>query len=127
MQRHQQGFTLIEIVIAFTILSLATVLVINLVTQSSVRAARVDRHFAAMDTLETAVAVMRGELALRQAQESYNGAQPNGYRWEAQVLGTANTETGNARRYLNLYRVRLRVFDDSDRRSLELVTIIADR
>jgi prepilin-type N-terminal cleavage/methylation domain-containing protein len=31
MRRAQQGFTLIEIVIAFTILSLTTVLVVNLV------------------------------------------------------------------------------------------------
>lgn len=127
MRRRQQGFTLIEIVIAFTILSMTTVLVINLVTQSSARVARVDEHFAAMDTLETAVAVVRGELALRQARESYNGTQPDGYRWEAQVLGTANTATDTARRYLNLYRVRLRVFDQGDRRSLELITILADR
>jgi prepilin-type N-terminal cleavage/methylation domain-containing protein len=70
MRRQQQGFTLIEIVIAFTILALATVVVVNLVTQSSTRAARVDEHFVAMDTLETAVAVVRGELALRQARES---------------------------------------------------------
>ena len=84
-------------------------------------------HFAAMDTLETAVAVVRGELALRQVRESYSGTQPDGYRWVAQVLGPANLEAGNTRRFLNLYRVRLRVFDDSDRPSLELVTIVPDR
>jgi prepilin-type N-terminal cleavage/methylation domain-containing protein len=127
MRRAQQGFTLIEIVIAFTILSLTTVLVVNLVTQSSVRAERVDTHFAAMDTLETAVAVVRGELALRQTRESYNGTRPDGYRWVAQVLGPANPAANNTRQYLNLYRVRLQVFDDSDRPSLELVTIVPDR
>ena len=127
MRRQQQGFTLIETVIAFTILALATVVVVNLVTQSSARTARVDEHFAAMDTLETAIAVVRGELALRQPRESYNGARSDGYRWEAQVLGTANAATDNAHRYLNLYRVRLRVFDDSDYPRLELVTIVADR
>ena len=127
MRRAQQGFTLIEIVISFTILALATVVVVNLVTQSSVRASRVDEHFAAMDTLETAIAVVRGELALRQTREIYNGTRPNGYRWVAQVLGAPNPAANNRRQYLSLYRVRLQVFDDSDRPSLELVTIVADR
>ncbi len=127
MRRRQQGFTLIETVIAFTILALTTVVVVNLVAQSSVRTARVDEHFAALDTLETAIAVVRGELAWREIKESYSGTQPNGYRWEAQVLGAANLAADNRRRYLNLYRVRLRVFNDSDRPSLELVTIVPDR
>jgi general secretion pathway protein I len=127
MRKRQQGFTLIEIVIAFTILALATVVVVNLVTQSSTRAARVDEHFVAMDTLETAVAVVRGELALRQARESYQGTRSDGYRWVAQVLGPASPAAANTRQYLNLYRVRLQVFDDSDRPSIELVTIVPDR
>ena len=127
MRRTQQGFTLIEVVIAFTILALATVVVVNLVTQSSARAARVDEHFAAMDTLETAVAVVRGELALRQARESYNGTQPDGYRWTAQVLGRIDPAAVGARRPMGLYRVRLQVFNDNDQPSLELVTIIPDK
>ena len=127
MRRAQQGFTLIEIVIAFSILALSTVLVVNLVTQSSARAARVDAHFTAMDTLETAVAVMRGELAQQQAGESYNGTRPDGYRWTAQVLGQVNPVKRSARRQLNLYRVRLQVFTDQDRPSLELVTIVPGR
>jgi prepilin-type N-terminal cleavage/methylation domain-containing protein len=127
MRRRQQGFTLIETVIAFTILALASVVVVNLVAQSSARAARVDEHFAVMDTLETAVAVVRGELSLRQARESYQGTHSDGYRWVAQVLGPVNPAANNRRQYLTLYRVRLQVFDDSDRPSLELITIVPDR
>ena len=124
MRRQQQGFTLIETVIAFTILALATVVVVNLVAQSSARASRVDQHFAAMDTVETAVAVVRGELAWRGIGETYSGEQPDGYRWVAQVLGQINPAERGARQSLNLYRVRLQVFNDSDRPSLELVTIV---
>jgi prepilin-type N-terminal cleavage/methylation domain-containing protein len=127
MRRAQQGFTLIEIVIAFTILSLTTVLVVNLVTQSSVRADRVDTHFAAMDTLETAVAVLRGEFAQRQLKDNYGAEQPDGYRWVAQILEHVNPAASDKRQYLNLYRVRFEVFDDNDRPTLELVTIVADR
>jgi prepilin-type N-terminal cleavage/methylation domain-containing protein len=121
MRRAQQGFTLIEIVIAFTILSLTTVLVVNLVTQS------VDTHFAAMDTLETAVAVLRGELAQRQLKDNYGAEQPDGYRWVAQILEHVNPAASDKRQYLNLYRVRFEVFDDNDHPTLELVTIVADR
>ena len=102
-------------------------LVVNLVTQTSARASRVDEHFAAMDTLETAIAVVRGELAVREIKDYYDGQQPGGSRWVAQVLGLANPAVDNTRQHLNLYRVRLQVFNDSDHPSLELVTIVPGR
>lgn len=127
MRRRQQGFTLIETVIAFTILALATVVVINLVAQSSARASRVEEHFAAMDTLETAIAVVRGELAQREVEDSYSGSPTGDYRWVAQVVEWVNPAANGARQHLNLYRVRFEVYHDSDQPSLELVTIVPDR
>jgi prepilin-type N-terminal cleavage/methylation domain-containing protein len=125
--RRQQGFTLIEIVIAFTILTMSTVLVVNLVTQSSSRVSRVEDHLAAMDTLETAIAVLRGELARRVVKDSYSGSPDGEYRWVAHVVGQANPAANGARQYLNLYRVRFEIYHDSERPILELITLLPDR
>ena len=75
MRCKQRGFTLIEIVIAFTILTMGTVLVVNVVTQSSTRVSKVNEHLVAMDVLESAVAIVRGEIANRKLQQSYRGEQ----------------------------------------------------
>lgn len=127
MRRKQQGFTLIEIVIAFTILIMGTVLVVNVVTQSSTRVNKVNEHLAAMDVLESAIAALRGEIANRKLQPNYEGWQNGEYRWVASVIGKANPAAEGRKQYINLYRVRFQVFHQSDRPRLELTTIIADR
>ena len=127
MRRSQLGFTLIEIVIAFTILTMSTVLVVNLVTQSSTRVAGVEAHLTAMDTMETAIAVLRGELAQKNIREVYRGQQNEEYHWVARIIDRVNPVESGARQYLNLYRVRFQVFHDSDQPRLELVTLIPDR
>ena len=127
MRRAQQGFTLIEIVIAFTILTMSTVLVVNLVTQSSTRVAGVEAHLMAMDTMETAIAVLRGELAQKNIRETYRGQQDEEYHWVARIIDRVNPAESGTRQYLNLYRVRFQVFHDSDQPRLELVTLIPDR
>jgi len=127
MRRKQRGFTLIEIVIAFTILTMGTVLVVNMITQSSTRVSRVNEHLAAMDVLESAIAILRGEIANRKLQESYEGKQNGEYRWVGRVLGKANPVAEGVKQHMNLYRVRVQVFHNSERPRLELTTIIADR
>ena len=127
MQRRQQGFTLIEIVIAFTILTISTVLVVNLVTQSSTRVSRVEGQLAAMDTLETAIAVMRDELANRDVRDSYSGSPNDEYRWVARIVGLANPADSDKRQYLKLYRVHFEIYHDSERPSLEMLTLLPDR
>jgi len=125
--RAQSGFTLIEVVIAFTILAMGTVLVVNVVTQSSTRAVRLDEYLLAMDTLESAVAAVRGEIANRALLPGYEGEEFHGYRWRADVLGQANTVPEGRQRKLNLYQVRVEVVDSEGRSRLALTTIVADR
>lgn len=127
MNSRQRGFTLIEIVIAFTILAMSTVLVVNLVTQSSTRVGKVNEHIAAMEVLETAIAILRGEIASRNLQEHYRGEPGGGYRWTATVLGLANPAAEGVRQPLNLYQVKFQVFHDGGRPRLEMTTLIADR
>ena len=127
MRPRQQGFTLIEIVIAFTILIMGTVLVVNVVTQSSTRVNKVNEHLAAMDVLESAIAALRGEIANRKLQPNYEGCVNGEYLRVASVIGKANPAAEGRKQYINLYRVRFQVFHQSDRPRLELTTIIADR
>jgi hypothetical protein len=106
---------------------MSTVLVVNMITQSSTRVGKVNEHLAVMEALESVIATLRGEIANRKLRQSYAGAQNGDYRWEASVVGKANSPTNGAKRYLNLYRVRIRVYHDSERPRLELTTIIPDR
>jgi general secretion pathway protein I len=127
MPRGQRGFTLIEIIIAFTILAMSSVLVVNMITQSATRVSRVNEHLAAMESMDSAIAILRGEIANRKLRETYKGTLGSDYRWQARVVGKFNPESGSGKHSLNLYRVNIQVFDDDDHPRLELDTIVPER
>jgi len=127
MKYKQEGFSLIEIIIAFTILAIGTVLVVNVVTQSSIRVNRVNEYLAAMNTLESAVAIVRHEFAGHNMKKKYHGAQSDGYKWIAEVLGSVNLGDEGSRKNINLYRIQFQVFHDKNKTQLELTTVVADR
>lgn len=128
MNNRQGGFTLIEIVIAFTILSIATVLVVNVVTQSSMRVDKVNQHLAMMNTIESAIAVLRSEIAHHEIKKNYRGSDSNGYQWVAEIINRINSDSRGIKKYIKLFQVKIRVFEVKDPQArLELITVIADR
>jgi len=127
MKKSQEGFTLIEIIIAFTILSMGAVLTLNLVTQSSIRVNKVNEYLVVMNTVESAVAILRHEISRQKIKQTYHGAKNNGYEWVARVLGEVNPASAGKKKYFNLYRVQIQVFQDKNKPRLELTTIIANR
>jgi hypothetical protein len=104
-----------------------SVLVVNMITQSATRVSQVNEHLAMMESMDSAIAILRSEIANRKLQETYAGVLGSDFRWQASVLGRVNPESGSGRRILNLYRVNVRVYGDGDRPRLEFDTIIPDR
>ena len=128
MRYQQTGFTLIEIVIAFTILSMATVLVVNMVTQSSIRVEKVNEHLSMMNTIESAIAVLRSEISQLKVKKTYQGVENKGYEWVAEVMNRVNPDSAGMKKYIHLFRVHIQVFEGEDPQPrLELTTVIADR
>ena len=127
MKHAQQGFSLIEIVIAFTILAMATVVVVNVVTQSSMRVNKVNEYLAVMNTLESAVAILRHEISRQKVKPQYQGSYGGSYDWVARVLNKVSSGTESKKKFINLYRVQIQVFHGRSEPRLALTTIIADR
>ena len=127
MKTSQQGFTLIEIVVAFTILAMGTVLAVNVITQSSMRVSRVNEYLSVIDTLESAVAIVRAEITRDKIKQQYQGGQDGGLTWVADVIREVVPEPKQAKKYITLYQVQIRVYSVDNKPRLELTTIIPDK
>lgn len=127
MKTSQQGFTLIEIVVAFTILAMGTVLAVNVITQSSMRVSRVNEYLSVIDTLESAVAIVRADITRDAIKQQYQGGQNDGLTWVADVIREVAPEPALAKKYITLYQVQFRVYSVDNKPRLELTTIIPDK
>lgn len=124
MPGKQEGFTLIEIVIAFTILAMGSILTINIITQSSIRVVKVNENLAVIDVVESAVATVRKEIEHDNEKMQFAGIENDDYRWTAQVLNEERNRFMSGNKSLPLYFIRVSVFNDDNRNIIELTTIV---
>ena len=128
IRKSQQGFTIIEVVIAFVILSIVTVVAVSVVTQSTLRTHRIEEQLMAIEVAENALAEINGRIVFENLQidSVYQGDTKNGYQWKAAVkyYDYQTSETGK-NRLLPLWKVNLQVFDKADKQKVfQLSTVM---
>lgn len=109
----QAGFTVLEVVVAFTILSIVTIVSVGIVTQNSMRVNTVEKQLVAMQLAETALAEVNGAVSsIKSAiKKEYQGESATGYKWVASVnpYQTRVVKAGHSP-VLPLWQVKLEVF-----------------
>ena len=79
----------------------------------------------AMETMESAIALLRGEVSANSVRPDYSGRESNGYQWHARLEGEANADSDP--KYIKLYRFQVRVLDPQANMKLALTTVVSDR
>jgi general secretion pathway protein I len=128
MKRACRGFSLLEVLVAFIILSLALGVLMRIFSGGLGNIGAAEQYSRAVAIAESRLAVVGVEAPLEAGQSA--GEAENGYRWQTTVQrfdsGTAPVE--NAAEALSLYRVEVLVnWDDeaTTARGIRLVSLRA--
>lgn len=121
---RQQGFSLLEILIAFAILSLSIGIVLRIFSGGVKTAGAAEEYTAAVQIAESLLAKTGSEIPLRSHRSS--GVADEKYNWEIDIaphtLNSAPFKTPNA----ELFKINV-IVDwgeaDGDRRTFELATL----
>lgn len=92
--RNNHGFTLLESIIAFLILSVFTALSVNIVTQNSMRLAKVNKTYELINQLDTAIGIIKKDIISGKVKANYKVTTGNGYLWSAGVREITGTVAG---------------------------------
>lgn len=129
MIRNQQGFSLLEIVVAFTIIAIVTILTVNIIAQNGARIHRINSHASVTDAAETALALLRMKIGndSGDVKKSYAGVFDHGLSWQASVSHFSGNNPGKAM-IIRLFRVDLDILEKGRKEPVyRLATILADR
>ena len=127
VRMSQQGFTIIEVVIAFVILSIVTIVTVSVVTQNTMRTHRIEERLMAIEVAENALAEINGRIIFEDLQMSsvYQGETNNGYQWKAAVnYYDSQTSSDRTKRLLPLWKVNLQVFDKENKQKMFQISTV---
>ncbi|MEE8220041.1 MAG: prepilin-type N-terminal cleavage/methylation domain-containing protein [bacterium] len=123
MSRGEAGFTLMEVLVAITILGMSLILIFAILSQS-LTALHVDRAYS------TAVILAKSkmdevDLLEELAEGEEGGSSPGGYRWSREITETLGQPEGLDERLTRLFRVRVVVSwpEGSPQRRVTLETL----
>lgn len=109
----QKGFTLLEVIVAFAILSIVTVTSIGIATQNSIRADKFKKQLSAIEVAENALAEINGMLLFEKPQNTvrYQGKLDNGFYWRSTInIYPIHAEHSEPNIVLPLWKTDLKVF-----------------
>lgn len=123
----QRGFTVLEVVIAFAMLSIVTVVSVSIVTQNTMRTHKFEKQLLAMEVAETALAEINGKIVLENLESNikYHGNSEKGYRWNA-VVNKYQTyaSASDSSIVLPLWKIEVQVFHEGQKQALVSLTTI---
>lgn len=123
---RQNGFTVLEALVAFAILAVATVTLMSVVTQSSVRSGKLA---ASQQLIEVSENILNGiHLDILQgkypASQALSGVTTSGHQWQAQLALLDRPVDSNRQSALPLWRVSLNVSGANRDAKLDFTTIV---
>ncbi|MDH5179743.1 MAG: type II secretion system GspH family protein [Gammaproteobacteria bacterium] len=122
---RQQGFTVIEAVIAFTMLSIVTIVSVGVVTQNSLRVDKLSKKLTLLEMTETALADVNARLMTGTPVDKYTAELSQGYHWVAAVEPYPAVSGKHDNGALPLWKIHLEILHGKENKSLmQLTTVV---
>ena len=118
----ESGFTLVEVIVAFAMLSIGLTLVMSLFSTGLSRTAMAERVAGAVALAQSLMAQVGNSIPLR--TETRDGTEASGYRWRLAMQPYRRAPGGDAR-LVELYQVSVEIgwLEGQDSRAYALSTL----
>lgn len=123
---RQRGFTVLETLIAFAILAVATITLMSVVTQNSVRSGKLADTQETIEVSENILAEIYMNILLGKYRnnQKVTGVTRSGHRWQANLSLLDRLADSNRQSILPLWQVRLNVAGSNNNAKLDFTTIV---